>query len=77
MIAIDKPLGRVKGKLPGNIDLIFRALANHRSGYVHDIFLEWFEEYQSTIINVRLLGVDKVSSFPLILRHERFPHEIV
>lgn len=51
---------RVKGKLPGGIDLIIRALANQHSGYVHDIFLEWFEECQSTTINLRLFGVDKV-----------------
>jgi len=58
-------LRRVRGKLPGNIDLIIRALANQRDGYVHDILLEWFEEYQSTTINVRLLGIDKVGLFPL------------
>ena len=51
---------RVKGKLPGNIDLIIRAFANQRGGYVHDTILEWFEEYQSTTVNLRLLGVDKV-----------------
>jgi len=67
----------VKGKLPGNIDLIFRVLANQRSGYVHDIFLEWFEECQSTTINVRLLGIDKVGVFTLVLRHRRFYHENV
>ena len=50
----------MKGKLPGNIDLIIRGFANQRSGYVHDILLEWFEEHQSTIINLRILGVDKV-----------------
>jgi len=55
----------VKGKLPGNIDLIIRNFANKRSGYVYDIFLEWFEEYQSTTINLRILGIDKVG--PLLL----------
>ena len=59
---------RVKGKLPGNIDLIIRAFATQRSGYLHDLFHEWFEEYQSTIINVRLLGVDKVGSVPLVFQ---------
>jgi hypothetical protein len=63
----------VKGKLPGNIDLIIRALANQRNGYIHDIFLEWFEEYQSTTINLRLLGVDKVGPFPLVSVMGRFP----
>ena len=50
----------VKGKLPGNVDLIFRLAANQQKGYVHDLFLEWFEECQSTVINLRVLGVDKV-----------------
>ena len=52
---------RVKGKLPGNIDLVIRGFANERSGYIHDIFMEWFEEHKSTTINLRILGVDRVS----------------
>ena len=50
----------MKGKLPGGIDLIIRALVTQQRGYVHDLLLEWFEEYQSTTINVRLFGIDKV-----------------
>jgi hypothetical protein len=53
----------VKRKLPGGIDLILRAIADHRSGHVLDIFLEWFEECQSTTINLRLFGVDQVGRF--------------
>jgi hypothetical protein len=53
----------VKGKLPGNIDLILRAFANDRRGHIHDIFLEWFEECQSTTINLRIFGIDKAGSF--------------
>lgn len=49
----------VKAMLPGGIDLIIRAFANKRSGYVHDVFLEWFEECQSTTIAVRTFGVDR------------------
>lgn len=60
--------------LPGGIDLVIRAFANQRSGYVHDIFLEWFEEYKSTTINVRVLGIDKVWS---ILWRERSSHQNV
>lgn len=67
-MAGDRVLCSVEGKLPGNIDLIIRAFATQRSGYIHDLFLEWFEEYQSTIINVRILGVDKVGSAPLVFQ---------
>ena len=52
----------MKGRLPGGIDLIIRVLANLQRGYLHDIFLEWFEEYQSTTINLRIFGIDKVGS---------------
>jgi len=65
----------VKGKLPGNIDLVIRAFETQRSGYIHDLFLEWFEECQSTIINIRFLGVDKVGSVPLIFQLGPLTHE--
>lgn len=51
---------RVKGKLPGNIDIIVRLFANNDSGYLYDLFLELFDQCQSTTINLRILGVDKV-----------------
>lgn len=57
---LTEALHSVKGKLPGGIDLIIRAIANNQKGYIHDLFLEWFEECQSTTINVRVLGIDKV-----------------
>ena len=63
----DRVMCRVKGKLPGNIDLIIRAFETQRSGYIHDLFLEWFEECQSTVVNIRVFGVDKVCSAPLPL----------
>ena len=50
----------MKGKLPGNIDIIVRLFANNDSGYLYDLFLELFEQCQSTTINLRIFGVDKV-----------------
>ena len=69
-------LHRVKGKLPGNIDLIIQALAEKRNGYIHDTLLGLFEEYQSTTICIRLLGIDTVGSLPLILRHGRISYDM-
>ena len=51
---------RVKGKLPGNIDILVRLFANNNSGYLYDLFLELFDQCQSTTINLRIFGVDKV-----------------
>lgn len=53
---------RVKGKLPGNIDIIVRLFANNDSGYLYDLFLELFDQCQSTTINLRLFGIDKVGA---------------
>ena len=50
----------MKGKLPGNIDIIVRLFANNDSGYLYDLFLELFEQCQSTTINLRIFGIDKV-----------------
>lgn len=51
---------RVKGKLPGNIDIVVRLFANNDSGYLYDLFLELFDQCQSTTINLRIFGLDKV-----------------
>ena len=49
----------MKGKLPGNIDIVVRLFANNDSGYLYDLFLELFEQCQSTTINLRIFGLDK------------------
>lgn len=51
----------MKGKLPGNIDIVVRLFANNDSGYLYDLFLELFDQCQSTTINLRIFGIDKVS----------------
>jgi len=53
---------RVKGKLPGNVDIIVRLFANNDSGYLYDLFMELFEQCQSTTINLRIFGIDKVGA---------------
>lgn len=52
---------RVVGKWPGNIDIVFRLFADLNSGYMQDVFLELFHEYQSTTLNLRIFWTDKVS----------------
>lgn len=51
---------RVVGKWPGSIDIIPRLLADMKSGYMHDVFLELFHEHQSTTLNLRIMWTDKV-----------------
>ena len=53
-------VARVKGKLPGNIDIVVRLFANNDSGYLYDLFMELFDQCQSTTINLRIFGLDKV-----------------
>jgi hypothetical protein len=55
-----RPIPHIVGKWPGNIDILFRLLADLKSGYMQDIFLELFHEYQSTTLNLRILWTDKV-----------------
>ena len=50
----------MKGKLPGNIDIVIRLFADNDSGYLYDLFSELFEQCQSTTINLRLFGTDEV-----------------
>ena len=56
----------MKGKLPGNLDIVFRILACQKTGYMMDVFAELFEEYKATTINLRVLWVDKVRSVPYL-----------
>jgi hypothetical protein len=62
-----RPIPCVVGKWPGNIDLIPRLLADLKSGYMQDVFLELFHEYQSTTLNLKILWSDKASVLYIIL----------
>jgi hypothetical protein len=55
-----RQIPRVVGKWPGSVDIIIRLLADMKSGYMHDVFLELFHEYQSTTLNLRILWTEKV-----------------
>ena len=52
----------MKGKLPGNLDILFRILTCQKSGYMLDVFAELFEEHKTTTMNLGILWIDKVRS---------------
>ena len=61
-----KPIPRVIGKWPGNVDVFLKMLRSARTSYLVNSYLELFEEYQATTLNLRILWVDQVRfrSFP-------------
>ena len=54
----------VVGKLPGNIDILFRMMCDFKSSYVLDVYRRLFEEYNCTTLNLRILWTDAVSTTP-------------
>lgn len=62
-----RPIPRVVGKWPGNIDIVFRLFADLKTGYMQDVFLELFEEYQCTTLNLRIFWTNKASCYPYTL----------
>ena len=57
-----KPIPQVVGKWPGNIDLLFSTVRAFNTSYVLDVYLQLFEEYQCTTLNLRILWRDSVST---------------
>jgi len=55
-----KPIPRIIGKWPGNIDILLRMMRAFRTSYVLDVYLQLFEEYQCTTLNTRILWVDNI-----------------
>jgi hypothetical protein len=62
-----KPIPRVVGKLPGNIDLLFTMMRAFTTSYVLDVYLQLFEEYQCTTLNLRILWHNNVRAFSILL----------
>lgn len=60
-----RPIPRAVGKWPGNIDLLLRMMLAFKTSYVLDVYLQLFEEYQCTTLNLRLLWRDNVCVFCL------------
>ncbi|KAF8811334.1 cytochrome P450 monooxygenase CYP63 [Phlegmacium glaucopus] len=55
-----KAIPRVVGKWPGNVDLLFRMMRAFDSSYILDVYLQLFEEYQCTTLNLRILWCDNI-----------------
>ena len=62
-----KPIPRVIGKWPGNIDLLFMMMRAFSTSYVLDVYLQLFEEYQCTTLNLRILWHNNVRVFSILL----------
>lgn len=67
-----KLIPRVVGKWPGNIDLLLTMMRAFSTSYVLDVYLQLFEEYQCTTLNLRILWHNNVRAF-LILSSHRGP----
>lgn len=53
----------IKGKWPGNLDILLSILKASKEGYVAMRFLELFEEYGCKTLNTRILWEDQVCLF--------------
>ena len=62
-----KPIPRVVGKWPGNIDLLFTMMRGFSTSYVLDVYLQLFEEYQCTTLNLRILWHNSVRVDSLLI----------
>ncbi|THH04268.1 hypothetical protein EW145_g5647 [Phellinidium pouzarii] len=55
-----KPVARIKGKWPGNVDILLRMMKAFKTAYLMDVYLELFQEYKCTTLNTRILWVDQI-----------------
>jgi hypothetical protein len=56
-----QPITRVRGRWPGNLDIVLRLLKSFESSYVLQGFADLFEEYGCTTLNTRFFWGDQVS----------------
>ncbi|KAH9963632.1 cytochrome P450 monooxygenase CYP63 [Russula dissimulans] len=57
-----QPITRVRGRWPGNLDIVLRLLKAFESGYVLQGFADLFAEYGSTTLNTRFFWDDQIIS---------------
>ncbi|KAL5522174.1 hypothetical protein ACEPAF_2031 [Sanghuangporus sanghuang] len=67
-----KPVPRIRGKWPGNIDVLLRMMKAFKTAYLMDVYLELFQEYQCTTLNTRILWVDQIITMDE--EHMKFVH---
>jgi hypothetical protein len=61
-----KIITRVRGRWPGNLDVVLGLLKSFESGYVLQGFADLFAEYGCTTLNTRFFWDDQVSDVALI-----------
>ena len=57
-----QPITRVRGRWPGNLDVVLRLVKSFEDGYVLQGFADLFAEYGCTTLNTRFFWDDQVSS---------------
>ena len=57
-----QPITRVRGRWPGNLDVVLRMLKSFEDGYVLQGFADLFAEYGCTTLNTRFFWDDQVST---------------
>jgi hypothetical protein len=57
-----QPITRVRGRWPGNLDIVLRMLKLSESGHVLQGFADLFAEYGCTTLNTRFFWDDQVST---------------
>ncbi|KAI0041067.1 cytochrome P450 [Auriscalpium vulgare] len=55
-----RPIPRVRGRWPGNFDVVLKIVKSFESGYVLQGFADLFEEYQCTTLNTRFFWGDQI-----------------
>lgn len=56
-----RPIPRVIGNWPGNIDVLWRMTTAFKTSYVGDVYSQLLNEYHCTTLNLRILWQDIVS----------------
>jgi hypothetical protein len=56
---------------PGNLDILLSMMRAFRKSYILDVYLNLFEEYQCTTLNLNILWVDNVGPTCSITRFPR------
>jgi hypothetical protein len=64
-----KPITRVRGRWPGNLDIVLRLLKSFESGYVLQGFADLFAEYGCATLNTRFFWDDQVSGGLDLISH--------
>jgi hypothetical protein len=57
-----QPITRVRGRWPGNLDIVLRLLKSFEGGYVLQGFADLFSEYGCTTLNTRFFWDDQVGT---------------